>query len=251
MAFNIYLRVSTEQQHYAQQMEDINRYFSEHNINIDDVNEIVEEKESGGKSYTDRKFKGLLRRCKKGDIIYAASTDRLGRNFFDMIDLMSEAKKRGVTILACNQNLSLGDDDLATRIILSLRAIIDEDERNRIRHRIKNGVTAAIREIETKGARITKSGNIQTHWGAKKGCDMTPAHEASAKKRIDETLEWMNTSTAYKWVMAKVASGMPRAKIIEEFNFQHTLQPDVYCTRTGKPLTKALLSKWISMGTNR
>ena len=63
------------------------------------------------------------------DIIYAASTDRIGCDFFDMMKLMKEAAKDGIEIIACKQNLSIARDDVATRIIVAITAIMDEDEK--------------------------------------------------------------------------------------------------------------------------
>lgn len=251
MAINIYLRVSTQAQHFAQQMQDIKDYFNTHGISMDSVNETVEEKESGGKSYEDRKLRQLLNKCKPGDYIYAASTDRLGRNFVDMIRMMEAAKQRGIIIVACKQRLSLADDSVATRILLSVTSIIDEDERMRIKHRVKNGVNAATDELKKNGKRMTKRGTIQDHWGNKKGTDetkriMSIAREASCQAKVDAMIEWKENSVGYKWTIAKIAEGWTRKQVVEEFNKLHKLQPEVYCTRQGKPLTLPILSKWIS-----
>ena len=78
MAIKLYLRVSTQDQSFNQQMQDIKAYFNANRINMEDVADIVEEHVSGGKSYEDRQFQRLFNRCKPGDYIYAASTDRLG-----------------------------------------------------------------------------------------------------------------------------------------------------------------------------
>lgn len=242
MAKWIYCRVSTQTQNFEQQMQDIKAY----GIDPEKVDGIVEEKESGGKSYTDRKFQQLLMRCKAGDYIYAASTDRIGRNFVDMIRLMEDAKKRGIIIIACKQGLSLADDNMATKIILSVTAIIDEDERMRIRHRVKNGVDVATAELQKHGQRVTKTGKVQTHWGQAKGCDLTPAWEASALARANAKIAWQEQSKGYQWVMAQLAKGKTRSQIIEEFNELHIQQPDVFCSRQGGPLTKAILSRWAS-----
>lgn len=251
MAINLYLRVSTQKQHFAQQMQDIRTYFDAHGITMDSVNETVEEKESGGKSYEDRKLQQLLNKCKPGDYIYAASTDRLGRNFVDMIRMMEAAKKRGIIIVACKQGLSLADDSVATRILLSVTSIIDEDERMRIKHRVKNGVNAATDDIKKHGKRMTKRGTVQTHWGNEKGSDETKrimaiAREASCQSKVDAMIAWKEESIGYKWTMAKIAEGWTRKQVVDEFNKLHELQPEVYCTRQGKPLSLPVLSKWLS-----
>lgn len=77
-------------------------------------------------------FNSLLKKCKSGDIIYAASTDRIGRDFFDMMKLMKEAAKDGIEFIACKQNLSSARDVVSTRIVVAITAIMDEDEKKRI-----------------------------------------------------------------------------------------------------------------------
>lgn len=242
MAHYLYCRVSTSGQTFAQQMQDIKAY----GINPEAVDGIVEEHESGGTSYVDRKLQQLLNRCKPGDTIYAASTDRLGRSFVDMVRLMEDAKRRGIIITACKQNLSLADDNSIGKMILAVYAIIDEDERRRIRHRVKNGVDVAMDELRRDGERITRRGTKQTHWGAKKGCDMSAANTASCKAKIDAAIQWKEQSEGYGWVMEKVAEGWPRKTIIEEFNKLHKRGVKGFCTRTGKPLSQSRLSLWIS-----
>ncbi len=238
----IYMRVSTEHQDFDQQMQDIVKY----GVDPTRVDGITKEHVSGGKSYCDREFMALLKKCEPGDTIYAASTDRLGRNFVDMVNLMKDAKNKGVTIIACKQDLSLSDDNISTKLLLAITAIIDEDERMRIRHRTLNAVRVAIAQIEKDGARMTKNGQIQTKWGREKGCDMSAAYTVSAEEKRQKAADWRNKSRAYAWVKIQVAKGKTRAAIIEEFNELHKQAPDIYCTREGKPLSKGVLSKWCS-----
>lgn len=256
MAINVYCRVSTLEQNYDQQMQDIKAYFAAHNLKMEDVAEIVAEHESGGKSYTDRKFQQLLNKCKPGDYIYAASTDRLGRNFIDMMRLMEDAKKRGVIIVACKQNLSLDDDNSMAKIVLAVTAIMDEDERKRIKHRTANKKAWQREQIAKQGYFIIENGPNAgercKYVGSPKQKDMseaqetalTAAQEAAAMANQNAKITWKENSSAYKWVKARVAEGMPRKEIIRLFNEQHALNPDVYCTREGKPLSKGVLSKW-------
>lgn len=244
MSIFVYCRVSTQLQHFAQQMQDIRAYFDAHGIDINKVKSTVEEKESGGTSYTDRKFQQLLNSCEPGDIIYAASTDRLGRNFTDMIRLMEDAKQRGVTIVACKQGLSLDDNSMATKIILSILTIMDEDERMRIKHRVKNGVTAAINDINNAGYRITKKGSIQKHWGNAKGCDMTEAQQASVMSKRAAKVAWQNESPAFQWVREKLLGQMSRNDMLAELQALYQHAPDKFCTRNGGMITRSVLDHW-------
>lgn len=52
-------------------------------------------------------------------------------------------------------------------------------------------------------------------------------------------------SVGYKWALGKVLNGFPRKEIIREFNKRHDQDPHNYSTRTGKPLSDAILSVWI------
>ncbi|WP_290437790.1 recombinase family protein [Muribaculum intestinale] len=248
MAIRIYLRVSTLEQGFDQQMQDIKAYFNANRINMDDVTDIVEEHVSGGKSYEDRKFQQLLNRSMPGDYIYAASTDRLGRNFIDMMRLMEDAKRRGVIIVACKQNLSLDDDNSMAKIVLAVTAIMDEDERKRIKHRTANKKAWQREQIAKHGYFIIENGPNAgqkcTYVGSQKGHDTSAAREAAAANRLDAMILWREQSKGYNWVRTQLAKGKPRALILEEFNELHAADPDNYSTREGKPLSKGVLSKW-------
>ena len=256
MAIRIYLRVSTLEQGFDQQMQDIKAYFNANHINMDDVTDIVEEHVSGGKSYEDRKFQQLLNRSKPGDYIYAASTDRLGRNFIDMMRLMEDAKNRGVIIVACKQNLSLDDDNSMAKIVLAVTAIMDEDERKRIKHRTANKKAWQREQIAKRGYFIIENGPNAGekcyYVGSPKKDDMSEARlaalsktqEAAAIANQEAKIRWAEQSRGYNWVRTQLAKGKSRALILEEFNEMHALDPENYSTREGKPLSKGVLSKW-------
>lgn len=249
MAIRIYARVSTLDQSFDQQMQDIKTYFAAHNIDMNDVADIVKEHVSGGQSYEDREFNKLLNKCQAGDYIYAASTDRIGRNFVNMMKLMEDAKNRGVIIVACKQGLSLDDDNPMAKIVLAVTAIMDEDERRRIRHRIANKKAWQREQIAQQGYFVVErgpnAGELCTYVGSPKGHDTSAATEASAMARQNALMEWRKQSKAYKWVIRQYLKGKTRQQIITEFNELHADNPDIYCTRTGKPLTKAVLCKWL------
>ncbi len=256
MARYIYNRVSTQDQSFDQQMQDIKAYFAANRIDMGEVSDVVEEHVSGGKSYEDRKFQQLLNKCKPGDYIYAASTDRLGRNFIDMMRLMEDAKKRGVIIVACKQNLSLDDDNSMAKIVLAVTAIMDEDERKRIKHRTANKKAWQREQIAKQGYFIIENGPNTgercTYVGSPKLAYMSEARlaalaatqEAAALANQEAKIRWAEQSKGYAWVRTQLAKGKSRALILEEFNELHAADPENYSTREGKPLSKGVLSKW-------
>ena len=244
MARYAYIRVSTDKQSYDQQVQDIKAY----GIDLDTLDGITEEKMTSNKGYEDRAFNSLLKKCKSGDIIYAASTDRIGRDFFDMMKLMKEAAKDGIEIIACKQNLSIARDDVATRIIVAITAIMDEDEKKRIQHRTANKKAWQREQIAKHGYFIIENGPNAgqrcDYVGSKKGHDTSAAREAAAANRLDAMILWREQSKGYNWVRTQLAKGKSRALILEEFNELHEADPENYSTREGKPLSRGVLSKW-------
>lgn len=252
MARYAYIRVSTDRQSYDQQIQDIKAY----GINLDELDGITEEKMTTNRGYEDRAFNSLLKKCKSGDIIYAASTDRIGRDFFDMMKLMKEAANDGIEIIACKQNLSIARDDVATRIIVAITAIMDEDEKKRIQHRTANKKAWQREQIEKQGYFIIENGPNAGekcyYVGSPKQKDMSEARQealaamqqAAALANQEAKIKWAEQSKGYAWVRTQLAKGKPRALILEEFNELHESDPENYSTREGKPLSKGVLSKW-------
>lgn len=216
MARYAYIRVSTDKQSYDQQIQDIKAY----GINLDELDGITEEKMTSNKGYEDRAFNSLLRKCKSGDIIYAASTDRIGRDFFDMMKLMQEAAKDGIDIVACKQNLSIARDDVATRIIVAITAIMDEDEKKRIQHRTANKKAWQREQIAKQGYFIIENGPNKgekcTYVGSRKGHDTSAARAAASMYRQDAAIAWRAQSLAIKFTLRKKAEGWPQKQIAEE-----------------------------------
>lgn len=252
MARYAYIRVSTDRQSYDQQIQDIKAY----GIDLDTLDGITEEKMTSNKGYEDRAFNSLLKKCKAGDIIYAASTDRIGRDFFDMMKLMKEAAKDGIEIIACKQNLSIARDDVATRIIVAITAIIDEDEKKRIQHRTANKKAWQREQIAKQGYFIIENGPNAgercKYVGSPKLTDMSESRraalaatqEAAALANQEAKIRWAEQSKGYAWVRTQLAKGKSRSLILEEFNELYATDPENYSTREGKPLSKGVLSKW-------
>lgn len=263
MTNRIYCRVSTIDQSYDQQMMDIKAYFQARGMDISAVEDIACEKVSGGKSYEDRELKSLLKRCKAGDNIFVASTDRLGRNFSDMVKLMEEAKKRGIIITACKQNISLADDNSTAKIILAIMAIIDEDERKRISHRTANKKAFHKEQIREKGYFIIEKGENAgapcTYIGRPKKDKMSQAqYDAmvrmnirSASARHESAQEWLRTSLAVKFVKQKAAAGWGCIKITEALGELYDLhsgeENNPYATPRGKRPQKGNVSTWLRL----
>lgn len=72
--------------------------------------------------------------------------------------------------------------------------------------------------------------------------DNTLTNESHTK---DNNKDWEKTNAGYKWVKERVAEGWERKQIIEGFNKLHETDPKNFSSKSGRPLTAALLSQWI------
>lgn len=260
MAKYAYIRVSTNKQSYDQQIQDFNRY----GINLSDLDGVVEEKETTNKGYEDREFNTLLNKCKSGDIIYAASTDRIGRDFLDMMKLMKAAADDGIEIIACKQNLSIARDDAATRIIVAVTAIMDEDEKKRIQHRTANKKAWQREQIAEKGCFVIESGpnagNTCTYVGRPKWKDMSDSQkkaliqmqEAAHIAQAQAAIKWRDNSQAVHYACLKRSEGWKLQQIVDEIGklydgFKPKKEGDEnpWATPTGCKPQKGTISKWL------
>jgi DNA invertase Pin-like site-specific DNA recombinase len=243
MSIYVYCRVSTNHQDFDRQIFEIKQYFKSHNINFDDVAEIVQEHESGKKSYEDRRFNELFEKCKPGDFIYAASTDRIGRNFADMVKLMSAGKDRGIAIIACKQNLNLISDDVATKIILTVMALIDQDERERRSYQTKNTLQAR----KESGGWVSNAGNWTTKLGHPFGVPHPVAVGAMMEANTRHKVQWLENSKAYKLTRKLRGEGKGIAAISRELKKMYELAPEDFCSRQGKEPSKMAISRWLKI----
>ncbi len=239
-----YIRVSTENQNYDRQVYTFNEYFKNHGIDPNGV-EFVSEKITSYTRFTERKIYKIISNAEPGDIIYACQLDRFGRSVQDVLDLVDFAMTKGVELITLDGH-AIENRTPMGKMILTMLAAFAEMERSLRAERCQTGYEAMKKEIKEKGHRVSRvSGKIQTKIGNDKGCDMSAAREAAAKQKADALMAWQEQSIGYKWVLQKIAEEMPRKDIINEFNRLHELQPDVFCTRSGKPLTKAILAHWV------
>lgn len=225
-------------------------YFNRMGMSMDDV-QVISEKITSHTDFTQRKLYPILENAKEGDIIYVCQLDRLGRTMVDILELVDYAVRKGVILMTIDNGYQLENKTAMGKLYLGMVSAMAEAERELRAERCQAGVDSAMADLRSNGSRTTRRGTKQTHWGNKKGTAATKrimriARDAAAKKATDDKMAWRESSVAYRWVMDKVASGMERKQIIGEFNRLNKLQPEVFCTRGGKPLSHGVLSKWIS-----
>lgn len=96
--------------------------------------------------------------------------------------------------------------------------------------------------------RLAKSYKELHKAGSSKGQTVKPKNKPITKKTgkswVKQTEDWKKNSVGYNWVKEQLNAGVNVDDIISTFNERHKTDPDNYSTRTGKPLSRAILSHW-------
>ena len=101
----IYIRVSTEKQDFAQQMECIRSYFARIGIDPASIDDIVKEKASGTIDAIERKLSDLLNICTSGDTIFTSEISRLSRTVSDTNKIVDLCCKRDISLIQCKDGV--------------------------------------------------------------------------------------------------------------------------------------------------
>lgn len=138
----IYSRVSTEDQEYARQTEDLVRYAKEHNI---EVIRILEEKDSGFNDYRP-KFQELLTYTKDEiDIVLVWEITRISRRSIKLQETVLNFIDKGIRIFAYKDGFSTHNPDgtvnSMAKMVLAIQATYAEEEARTLKARTKAGRT--------------------------------------------------------------------------------------------------------------
>lgn len=131
-----YLRVSTGHQVLENQKNEIERFAEEKGITIDRwVTEVV----SGKKKGKDRRLGRLIRTMKPGDQIIVTEVSRLSRTLLDIMTIMGDLLKRGISLYSVKDGLDL-DDSINTKVLIFAFGLVAEIERNLISMRTREAL---------------------------------------------------------------------------------------------------------------
>ena len=137
-----YVRVSSRDQNEDRQLAALREIGVERD-------RIYLDKQSG-KDFDRPQYKKLLRKLKKGDLLYVKSIDRLGRNYEEILQQWRVlTREKGVDIVVLDMELldtRRGKDLMGTflsDIVLQILSFVAENERANIRMRQAEGIAAA------------------------------------------------------------------------------------------------------------
>ena len=144
-----YIRVSTREQNEDRQLIALcEMAVPEKNIFMD---------KQSGKDFNRPQYKKLVKKLKPGDLLYIKSSDRLGRNYGEILEQWRIlTKEKGIDIVVLDMPLldtRRGKDLMGTflsDIVLQVLSFVAENERTNIRQRQAEGIAAA----KAKGIRF-------------------------------------------------------------------------------------------------
>ena len=144
-----YVRVSTQEQHEARQLDAMRKF------GVEEQNIIVEK--VSGKDFNRPLYQQLVKKLRPEDVLVVKSIDRLGRNYDEILEQWGViTKKRKAAIVVLDMPLldtRQGRDltgTLISDIVLQLLSYVAQSERENIRQRQAEGIAAA----KAKGVRF-------------------------------------------------------------------------------------------------
>lgn len=136
-----YIRVSDDKQDVKNQRHEILEASRLKDSKIDDFISITM---TSRKTAAQRGLDEVLQRLEEGDTLIVTELSRLGRNTAEIIALVNELVKRGIRLLALKQNIDLSDGqhDMSSKIIVTVFSLLAELEHDLISMRTKEALSA-------------------------------------------------------------------------------------------------------------
>jgi len=133
-----YLRVSTNDQDLEKNKTDILHFANERKLG---QVTWVEEKISGTIDWRKRLLGETMAALQAGDSIIVSELSRLGRSTLQILEIMKEAKEKGIAVYAVKGGWSL-NGSMESKIVLQVLAMVSEIERDLISARTKEALAA-------------------------------------------------------------------------------------------------------------
>ena len=138
-----YLRASTDKQDLNHQKLELLEFARKKSLSID---EFVEITISSRKSSKQRRIDELLGMLNDGDILLVTELSRLGRSTTEVITIVNSLAKRNIRVIVLKQNLDISQQDINSKVTLTLFSLFSELERDLISLRTKEALASKKRQ---------------------------------------------------------------------------------------------------------
>jgi DNA invertase Pin-like site-specific DNA recombinase len=134
-----YIRVSSDKQDLQKQEHLLLKYAQQHDLSVGELINIEISSRKGTKA---RRIDELLARLNEGDVLLVAELSRLGRNMFEVINIINQLSENGVEVIFVRQP-ELSTVGPHRKLLLAIYSYFAEAEREFISMRTKQGLAAA------------------------------------------------------------------------------------------------------------
>jgi DNA invertase Pin-like site-specific DNA recombinase len=134
-----YIRVSSDKQDLQKQKHLLLKYAQQHDLRVSEFINIEMSSRQGTK---ERRIDELLDSLNEGDILLVAELSRLGRNMFEVINIINQLSENGVEVIFVRQP-ELSTAGPQRKLLLAIYSYFAEAEREFISMRTKQGLAAA------------------------------------------------------------------------------------------------------------
>jgi putative DNA-invertase from lambdoid prophage Rac len=157
MAIMGYVRVSAEDQNVKNQRHEILEYSNQRHLHIDSW---LEYEISSRKTKSERGIDIMMGKLNHGDTLIISELSRLGRNTFEVIEIVNQLIEKGIGLISIKQNLNITDKmDMSSKVTVTMFSLFAELERDLISERTKQALQAK----KAQGIRLGKPpGTIQS-----------------------------------------------------------------------------------------
>ena len=134
-----YIRVSSDKQDAQQQEHLLLKYAQQQQLHIE---AFINIEMSSRKSSKERRIDELLASLDEGDMLLVAELSRLGRNMFEVINIINQLSQRRIDVVFVSQP-ELSTAGPQRNLLLAIYSYFAEAERDFISRRTKHGLDAA------------------------------------------------------------------------------------------------------------
>lgn len=134
-----YLRTSTDKQDLSNQKLELLEFVRKNDLRIDTFIEVTL---SSRKTSKQRRIDELMAMLNEADTLIVTELSRLGRSTAEVIALVNALVSRNVRVIIIKQNLDIHQQDMNSKIIITLFSLFAELERDMISLRTKEALAA-------------------------------------------------------------------------------------------------------------
>jgi DNA invertase Pin-like site-specific DNA recombinase len=143
-----YLRASTDKQDLNHQKLEFLEFARKKSLAID---EFVEITISSRKTSKQRRIDELLETLNDNDTLLVTELSRLGRSTTEVITLVNSLASRSIRVIVLKQNLDISQQDINSKVTLTLFSLFSELERDLISLRTKEALASKKRQGQVLG----------------------------------------------------------------------------------------------------